>query len=1046
MCSAGQTYADPSDPTRIFTRKHFADGLTFTRKRASLTVRQVARCTGIPTGTLGDYYSGRHLPAVNQPDVLPKILKACGVTDHDGVLEWEKALRRVRDRRPAGTPYRGLEVFEPEDADWFFGRERLTCTLVRELTGRYHRGGPLVVIGVSGSGKSSLLRAGLIPALRRGDLDLRGSQDWPSLLLTPCDHPLKELATQLATKIGAKPADVERMLRADPRAIAGLARQACGAHEAVSTTSESAAASCEPGSRLIVVVDQFEEVFTSCRDEAQRSTFIAALTAAAGSCDMPADPASDQPAPPAALVVLGLRADFYPQALRHAALLPALQVPMVVGPMIEGELRDAIVKPAEKAGIDIEDGLVELLLRDLSPGLGADGQNNRQECQDPPAHEAGALPLLSHALDVTWRRMQRGRMTVAEYKAGGGIRGALKQTAQEAFDGLTAEQQQTARQLFLRLIHIADDTADTRRRVKLVELRDSSGNTRSDELAVVLNQFVDRRLITVSRDHVEIAHDSLLSAWPLLRELINTDRTQQVIVRRLIEDAKVWDDKGRDPSRLYRGNQLTLAEQAGSAGPIALPQIARNFLKASVAARRRWAYVRTSVIAVMVILLVFSATAALMAYQAKGDRREDISRALASEAAKFRVEQPYLSLLLGIEAYRIAPTTEAKNSLRDSRRSYTMTPLRCGEGDQTCHTDAVVAVKWERRGDDMGVLMTAGRDGTVNIWRTSWDGSRRVHEKVFYHGSPVQTATLSPDGTIVATVGQNGSIIVWDINSGGKILETSEGTPVNGIAFHPENADVVATAGDDGVVTIWRSLTSGKPTVTTFLADDKHLPVYAVAFSPDGLLATAHGDGKVKLWTANAPTFVKLLPTKTVPHPARVLAFSPDSQTLAIGADVDVFLCDTAEDLLENDQEVCRTSEERAGQVRALMFSPDLGDKARTGDVKLLVGADDASIRLLDAPTRAVQSFYTGPTGNVLDVAFSPNGKTIAAAGSDKTVGLWEVQAGPEGDTGDGDPSRHPTEDPEPDDVIDWVCGYHPTPVLPQWPESISTEFRRDIC
>src|SRR5262249_19702562 len=153
----------------------------------------------------------------------------------NAVQEWEKALRQVRDRRPAGTPYRGLEVFESEDADWFFGRERLTSNLVGELAGRYHRAGMLVAIGASGSGKSSLLRAGLIPAIRRGDLAVRGSQNWPCLLFTPGDHPLQELATQLATAIRAEPADVERMLRSDPRATVVLARQACGAHDAGDT-------------------------------------------------------------------------------------------------------------------------------------------------------------------------------------------------------------------------------------------------------------------------------------------------------------------------------------------------------------------------------------------------------------------------------------------------------------------------------------------------------------------------------------------------------------------------------------------------------------------------------------------------------------------------------------------------------------------------------------------------------------------------------------------------------------------------------------------
>ena len=310
-----------TDPNSIESRREFAKELTAVRERAGLSIRDVAGKIGVPYSTLGDYFGGSHLPPARLAHVLVDILSACGVTDDLQIDAWSQALKRLR-RAPgrrakaAPIPYRGLASYQPEDAGWFFGRDELCDLLLSRLSGRSgSRSGLLAVIGPSGSGKSSLLRAGLIPAVRAGRLVGLDSEQWTALLMTPGERPVQELADHLA---------------AEPS-----------------------------GGPLVVVVDQFEEVFTTCEDEIERAAFIEQV------CYLGRLRDADT------LIVIGLRADFYAQALRHPALVVPLQdAQVVVGPMNREEIRRAILEPARKANIDVEEGLVELLLSDLAPVAG----------------------------------------------------------------------------------------------------------------------------------------------------------------------------------------------------------------------------------------------------------------------------------------------------------------------------------------------------------------------------------------------------------------------------------------------------------------------------------------------------------------------------------------------------------------------------------------------------------------------------------------------------------------------------------------------------
>lgn len=598
-------------PAAISTRQEFAAGLTALRERAGLTVRDVAQQTGIPASTVGGYFGGRHVPPLKPADQLRKILAACGVDQAAAVEGWLAALARVRrapGRRPTGAPvpYRGLASFQPDDAGWFFGRERLASLLVSRLRDQCREGGLLVVVGASGSGKSSLLRAGLLPALREGALNLPGSSDWPTALFTPGARPMTELAARLASAQsgdGGQPPE--------------------GAQPSKPTARHGRA------DRLVLVVDQFEETFTSCADEDERRSFIAALQAAADHRT--------------ALVVVGLRADFYPHALRYPELFRALQRHQVlVGPMTVAELRDAITGPARRAGLDVEDGLVEVLLRDLAPAA--------QRSRPSAAHDPGALPLLSHALLATWELSHGGRLTLAAYQDSGGIDGAVAASAEQVYAGLSPTRQDVARRMFARLVRIADDTAYTRRRVPRSDIAPGDGSRAEeqgghDDPALVLDAFIAKRLITAGTDRtdqVEIAHEALLGAWPRLRQWLEGEGAAARARRRLTAEAEAWRDSGREPTALYRGERLAAAEEWAADPTCAadLTPLEREFLgagaeqrRASEQAARRRAALLTGLTAALAALTVAAGTLAVVAYRQQEDAVAQRDVAIAGQVA-----------------------------------------------------------------------------------------------------------------------------------------------------------------------------------------------------------------------------------------------------------------------------------------------------------------------------------------------------------------------------------------------------------------------------
>ena len=411
--------------------------------------------------------------------------------------------------------------------------------------------------------------------------------------------------------------------------------------------------------RPTIIVDQFEAVFTECENEGERRQFVTEL------CELAKD----------TLVILALRADFYTHALRYPGLAAALQSRhIVLGPMTAEQVRRAITEPARLARVDVEEGLVGLLLRDVTPPEAAGGS---------AAYEPGALPLLSHALLATWEHGRGSTLTVADYLSSGGFSDALTRTAEAAYGSLSPAEQRLARLLFLRLVHVADDAPPTRATVRLSELRAWGGESEH-----VLARFVAQRLITVDADAAQITHDALLAAWPRLRSWIEGGLEHLLTGRRVAEAARAWGDAGRESAALWRGSQLAAARGWASDedNPASPGTLAGDFIAASIAAEqehqraeRRRARRLQRLVAALAVMVVAVGTLAGFAFQQRQQAttaRDDAnSRETAVKAGQVRGQDEPLAAQLSVAAYNTADTPQAAASLLESSGSPTAARL-----------------------------------------------------------------------------------------------------------------------------------------------------------------------------------------------------------------------------------------------------------------------------------------------------------------------------------------------------------------------------------
>jgi len=873
--------------SHVRTIRQFGAALTEARERAGLSVRQVAQRAGVPRTTVGDYFAGQSVPTAATARVLSEILVICGVTDSAALEAWEQALIRVRRApgpAPAGAPrpYRGLAPFQPDDAEWFYGRERLVAELVAQT--QPGRGLPLFVLGQSGAGKSSILRAGLIPVLR--------ADGWETVLVTPGP----------------------RMPRLPDRTA----------------------------DRLLLVVDQFEELFTAPEPHAG---FIDEVFSLAERSDV--------------AVVCGMRADFYDRAIDHPRLAAALRrETVVVGAMTTDELRSAIEHPARQAGVDIEEGLVQLLLREFQPAESAGG---------------GALPLLSHVLHATWEAGNRRRMTIDGYLSTGGIAHAVGQSADTAYLALTPHEQRLARSLMLRLVHVGDGVADTRRRIARSDL--------PPEYLDVLDRFVAERLVTIDANTISISHEALVHAWRRLREWLDADRDALRAHRRLQNAALAWVESHRDSSGLYRGTMLYAAEELAES--VELTEVEREFVAAGLVERRREERdrrrqvrrLRRWVAALVVSVLVAAGLVAVvfdLRADAVADRNVAVSRQTALRADTLRSSDPALASQLALAAYRIAPTAEARSSLLESGHAPIVSRARGSDG--------TVAIALARDGS---VLATGGADGSTRLWRV---GDRRRLSPVGapFPGAPgsIFGASLSPAGRVLALAGANHGLTLWDVSDArrpARLPAPEPGLPGTGYAtaFSPDGR-YLAVAGQGGL-RLWRLDADNAPRALV-LATDLGGDGKAVAFSADGTLLAAGGLGEtVYLWRLDGVTPAPG-PVRKVSGAVNGLAFHPDGRTLAVAAS------DRAVHLVDITEGTADTSLTGfAGPVYSVHYSDD--------GLRLAAGVSDSDTHVWRLPGGQPPQVLPHP-GPVTATIFLPGTHSLLTASADGHARLWSLPGG----------------------------------------------------
>jgi DNA-binding SARP family transcriptional activator/WD40 repeat protein len=716
--------------------------------------------------------NGRIAPDLDGADLPGGAVSVFGLAFSDEpyarIEDFLRALRRavgVDSVAPAAVPeltevrnpYKGLQAFQEADAEDFYGRDELVERLVDQVDRRRL----VAVVGPSGSGKSSVVKAGVAPRLL-------AQEDGPVRLLTemyPGGYPFEELERALL-RVGVERSSVIDDLLGDERGLLRVLKQILPSDDA----------------ELVLVIDQFEELFSVVGDERTRQLFLDSLVAATS------DPRSQL------RVVVTMRADFFDRPLQYPGFGEVFEAGLVGVTMPDDEqLGLAISEPARSVGVEFDDGLVPQIVQDVS------GQ-------------PGGLPLLQYALTELFEHRDSNRLTLAAYQQGGGVFGALGRRAEALYQDLDGAGRNAVREALLRMVTVDEGVDDLRRRVRRVELNTSA--TDDAALTSALQVFGAHRLLTFDRDPVtrgptvEVAHEALLREWPRMTAWIDEQRDDLVTRKRLDGALNEWRQSGEDASFLPSGGRLAQFQEWAATTALSLSSDERQFLEAGVQrevdADRRRARIRRIGMVGLTSVAVVLAVLALFAFAQKQNADDNAAAAetsrIAAEAVSRADSDPQLALLLATEAHRRDPSAETLGALQ-------RTMLRAGPFQAvTGHPDrSYLDVAW----DGTGSLLVAAHIRGLEVYRAgtpepihSLDVSVRTDQ--YYRAdeaAPRVAMDVTPDGTWAAVATANGDVALLDLVTGESDEIESDGGVV-ALAFSRDSRRL-ATGDGAGTVRVW---------------------------------------------------------------------------------------------------------------------------------------------------------------------------------------------------------------------------------------------------